>query len=215
MANDARALYVSTADTAVQLLSDPAVARAWDAPSALPEFSVRGLAGHLAAQIFAIPAVLSATDEPGEPIPVVDYYRRAKWREPEVDLQDPSKLKARESGESHAADGHPALVERSAAAARAAAEALAAEPADRVVALPWAGASLTLDDFATTRLLELAIHCDDLAVSVGIDTPPLDPAAALAVIDILTRLSLDRHGPTPLLRALSRAERAPADITAM
>jgi hypothetical protein len=37
----------------------------------------------------------------------------------------------------------------------------------------------------------------------------LDPVFAL-----LTRLAVRRHGPTALLRALSRSERAPATIAA-
>jgi hypothetical protein len=34
------------------------------------------------------------------------------------------------------------------------------------------------------------------------------------VIDLLARLAVRRHGPTAVLRALSRAERAPGTISA-
>jgi len=51
-------------------------------------------------------------------------------------------------------------------------------------------------------------------VSVGVETPPVPPAAVERVVDLLSRLAVRRHGPTAVLRALSRAERAPRTITA-
>jgi hypothetical protein len=73
---------------------------------------------------------------------------------------------------------------------------------------------MRLDDLLVTRMMELAVHADDLAVSVGIETPALPPTSVETVVDLLSRLALRRHGPTAVLRALSRAERAPATITA-
>ncbi|WP_220182723.1 hypothetical protein [Sphaerisporangium album] len=64
-------------------------------------------------------------------------------------------------------------------------------------------------------MMELAVHSDDLAVSVGVPTPPLDPGAVDTVIGLLSRLAVRRHGPVNVLRALSRAERAPALINAI
>jgi hypothetical protein len=62
--------------------------------------------------------------------------------------------------------------------------------------------------------MELAVHSDDLAASVGVPTPELPPAAAELVLGLLTQLSIRRHGATAVLRTLSRAERAPGTITA-
>jgi hypothetical protein len=84
-----------------------------------------------------------------------------------------------------------------------------------VVGLPWAGWSLTLDDFLVTRMLEITAHCDDLAVSVGVATPPLPASVTEPVLDLLCRLAVHRHGVIAVLRALSRAERAPATIAAI
>jgi len=83
------------------------------------------------------------------------------------------------------------------------------------VHVPWGPWALSLDDFLTTRLLEIAVHCDDLAVSVGVPTPPLDPPALDPVLALLTRLAVRRHGQAAVLRAFSRAERAPATIAAI
>ncbi|WP_230205174.1 hypothetical protein [Parafrankia elaeagni] len=74
---------------------------------------------------------------------------------------------------------------------------------------------LSLDDFLATRILEIAVHSDDLAVSVDVPTPALPVPATDAVLALLTRLAAHRHGPTAVLRAFSRAERAPTTITAI
>jgi hypothetical protein len=73
---------------------------------------------------------------------------------------------------------------------------------------------MTVDDLLITRMMELAVHSDDLAVSVGIATPALPQSAVDTVVDLLSRLAVRRHGPTAVLRALSRAERAPDTIAA-
>lgn len=64
-------------------------------------------------------------------------------------------------------------------------------------------------------MLELAVHCDDLAHSVGLPTPQLPAPAVETVVDLLSRIALRRHGATNVLRALSRSERAPASISAL
>ena len=54
--------FLDSAAVAVALLADPAVAAAWDQASALAEFTVRGLAGHLARQVIVVRELLA--DEP-------------------------------------------------------------------------------------------------------------------------------------------------------
>ncbi len=88
-------------------------------------------------------------------------------------------------------------------------------PGDAAVFIPWGGWALTLNDFLVTRMMELAVHMDDLAVSVGITTPEIAGAAFEPVLTLLTHLSVRRHGQAALLRALSRVERAPSAINAL
>ena len=89
-------------------------------------------------------------------------------------------------------------------------------PDEELVALPWIkDRVMTLEDFLTTRLLELVIHTDDLAVSVGVPTPQAPDSAYERVIALLTQLAVRRHGQVAVLRALSRAERAPESISAL
>jgi hypothetical protein len=57
-----------------------------------------------------------------------------------------------------------------------------AEPADRVVLLPWGPWSLTLDDMLITRIMEIAVHGDDLAYTVGSLDLQLPEATRLATL---------------------------------
>ncbi|MFC7483163.1 hypothetical protein ACFQX7_28525 [Luedemannella flava] len=59
------------------------------------------------------------------------------------------------------------------------------------------------------------MHNDDLAVSVGIDAPAQPDEVLEPVFALLTKLAVKQHGATAVLRALSRAERAPATIAAI
>jgi hypothetical protein len=82
------------------------------------------------------------------------------------------------------------------------------------VHLPTWDWTLSLDDFLLSRSVELLAHVDDLAVSIGVPTPEPPATVTDAVLALLTRLSTRRHGPTAVLRALTRAERSPATIVA-
>lgn len=208
-----RDAYLDAAASAGTLLRDPAVAAAWDRPSALAEFSVRGLAGHLAAQVFIVKPALAEplSDEPA--IGLLDHYGRAKWLG--ADINDEVNVDIRAGGERQAAGGPAELVARVDATIEELTRVLRAQPSARVVTVPWTGWSLRLDDFLTTRLMEIAVHSDDLAVSVGVPAPELPLAALDPVVVLLSRLALRRHGQAALLRALSRAERAPAAIAAL
>nr|WP_307825720.1 hypothetical protein [Streptomyces sp. MBT33] len=86
-------------------------------------------------------------------------------------------------------------------------------PAERPVHMAtWGEWSLELDDLLLTRTMELVVHSDDLACSVGLPSPGFPESVTAPVIDLLTRLAVRRHGPADVVRALSRAERAPASI---
>jgi hypothetical protein len=204
--------FLAVGASAARLLREPAVAEAWSEPSALPEFGVGGLAGHLAYQVLAIPEIVTAPIPEEPTISVLDHYARVEWID--ADLQDDISIRIRNGGEQIAADGPVVLADR----LDAALEQLHRELptiANRPVRIPlWGPWSLTLDDMLLTRLMELAVHSDDLAVSVALPTPPLPPSAVESVVALLTQLSLRRHGATAVLRALTRAERAPRTITA-
>jgi hypothetical protein len=204
--------FLAAADVAAQLLHDPAVADAWQRPSALPEFSVAGLAGHLAFQVLAIPEIIAAPIPVEETVPVLEHYARVVWID--AGLDDDISVRIRTSGEQIAAEGPAELAVRVDSVIhdlRASLPAASNRPVRIALWGPW---SLRLDDMVLTRTMELVVHTDDLAVSVDLPTPEFPAAVTESVVDLLTRLSVRRHGPTAVLRALSRAERAPTTITA-
>jgi hypothetical protein len=204
--------YLEAASATADLLAAPQVARDWSRPSALDKMSVGGLAAHLGLQVVNVPPALDQAVPEEAPLGLLEHYARVAWLGAEVDSDANSGIRA--GSEEQAAAGAAALVTRVRAAVEELRSRLAAEPPGRVVRLPWTGWSLALDDLLVTRMMEIAVHADDLAVSVGVEPPPLPDAVLEPVLDLLTRLSVRRHGPTAVLRALSRAERAPASVSA-
>ncbi|MEV0714892.1 maleylpyruvate isomerase N-terminal domain-containing protein [Asanoa sp. NPDC050611] len=205
-----RRAYTGAARVAATLLADPAVAAAWDRPSALDRYAVSGLCGHLAGQIFFAENALAGPEPDTAPIPLLDYYARVSWMTSDHDSA--AHVRIRQGSERAAAAGAVALAGRARAATDRLPAVFAATPAERLVQLPTWRWSLTFDDFLLSRLVELAVHIDDVAVSVGRPTPPLPQEVTGPVLDLLTRLAVDRHGPVGVQRALTRAERAPVTI---
>jgi hypothetical protein len=208
-----RELYLEVADAAARLLAAPQVAARWEEPSALAQLSVKGLAGHLAGQIFFIPAVL-AEPVPAEPVITLhEYYARSSWIG--SDLETDFNRGIRAAGERDAAHGPAELAARAAECVKDLRGFLPAAPDRPVRRGSWGAWSISLDSFVTSRMLELVVHSDDLAYSVGAPTPDFPGAAVETVVDVLSRIAIRRHGAVDVLRALSRAERAPASINAL
>lgn len=205
--------YLFAADRAVDLLGRPEVAAGWRQPSALAQMSVAALAGHLAYQIFSVDPALVGPASPRLTIPLAEHYARAAWIGAPLDGEANAGI--RDRGEQVAAEGAEALHEHAAGVLAAQVTELAKHTGDEAVFLPQTGWALTLDDFLVTRLLELAVHMDDLAVSIGLPTPELPDAAFDPVLILLARLAAARHGQPAMLRALARQERAPAAINAI
>ncbi|GLZ78600.1 hypothetical protein Afil01_34070 [Actinorhabdospora filicis] len=209
--NPTRTAYLTAADIALALLADDAVAATWERPSALAEFGVAGLAGHLAYQVSSVPEIMAEPVPGGEPRTLLGHYESAAWIDADIDHEVMTGI--RRSSEDRAAIGHDALVKAVTADLATVRADLATAGEDRQIHLAgrW---SLTLDDFLVTRTMELVVHSDDLAVSVGVATPEFPDDVTEPVIDLLARLSVKRRGALPLVRALSRAERAPETVTA-
>ncbi len=207
-----RQQFLIAAEAAARLLAHPQVDRQWNQPSALADFTVRGLAGHLALQILYVPRSLAAELPHGRPVTLAEHYSRAAWIG--AGLSDDANVAIRQVGEETAPGTAAQLAATATATINVLRDRLQLELAERVVFLPWAQRMLTLDDFLLTRLMELAVHSDDLAVSVHVPTPVLSAEALEPVLELLTALAVRRHGPLPILRALTRQERAPLSIAA-
>jgi uncharacterized protein (TIGR03083 family) len=206
-----REAFLVAGHSAAALLRLPQVEQCWARPSALAEFSVSGLCGHLANQVINASAVLDREPLDEAPIPLLQHYFKGSWMG--APIGDDVNVQIRATGEQVAGDGPADLAARLEQHLESLRRKLPREPEDRIV--PVGGRwNLRLDDYLVTRMMELAVHSDDVAVSVGVDPPPLPPTVLDPVLDLLTRLSLHKHGQAAMLRALTRKERAPADITA-
>ncbi|MDQ3941159.1 MAG: maleylpyruvate isomerase N-terminal domain-containing protein, partial [Actinomycetota bacterium] len=146
--NDVRRTFLDTSAISADVLSSPEVARRWDEASALPEFTVRGLAGHLARATIAVEHYLDQAEGDGsDPISAAQYYSQA--------IEDPDIHSAfhqaiRERGEQTAAGGPDATAERLRSSRVRLEGRLEREPADRLVTV-YKGLILRLDDYLVTR----------------------------------------------------------------
>jgi uncharacterized protein (TIGR03083 family) len=204
--------FVAAVDSVVELVGRPEVTAGWEAPSALAEWTVGGLAGHLAGQAFAGVSLIEADPSDLEPISLDEHYERASWIGAAVD--DEVSVDIRSGGDANAEAGPQALLARLAEARDRLPELLAGTTSDRPVLVPWQGWALRRDDFLVMRMMEITVHSDDVAASVGITAPSLPAPVLDPVLALLTRLAVRRHGQSAVVAALSRAERAPGAINA-
>lgn len=203
--------YLATARAAVALLRTPGLAHHWTAPSALPEYRISGLAGHLAmAAVFRVADWLDADVPDQAPVDAASYFAAAgpPGRPPD----DPLHARLRELGEQSAGEGPHDLATRAERTLAELTRTLPTLPPDRLV---FANRFvLRLDQWLLTRMIELAVHMDDLAVSIDVPTPELPHDAADLVLTTLVRIAAKHHGTVAVLRALSRRERAAVTVSA-
>ena len=186
------------------LLVAPEIASAWDYPSALPGLSVGALTAHLA---YAVGSVDSHLDRPwpegAEPIDVVAYYLQTLHGQ--ADSESVRDATAARDAE-RASAGPLAVLSKFDEVVERLNARLPHESPDRLMRVPI-GRCMRLDEFLTTRLLEVVVHADDLATSVG-RTPPTFPAeCADIVINLLVEMSRRRHGDPAVIRGFTRHER--------
>ncbi|MFC7491768.1 MULTISPECIES: maleylpyruvate isomerase N-terminal domain-containing protein [unclassified Knoellia] len=211
--DDAATAYLACASVSLDLASRDEVAAAWTHESSCEGMTVGGLVDHLLAQLRHVAQGLRVPAAPEAPVVgLLDHYSQAPWVAASREgVLDPDQ---NDTNNSAAEAGFDAVL----AAARSEREALpallAAPRSPDVIHIPWQGWSLATPDFLTTRMMELVVHGDDLAASVGVDTPEHDPAVVAAVLGLLADVSLARHGQVALVRALSRPQRSTGDVSA-
>jgi hypothetical protein len=203
--------YLATAQVAAALLREPGIGHHWSDSSALPEYRISGLAGHLAsATVLRVAEALDAEVPDQEPVDAVQYFASAYVPGPSP--HHPAHQRIRGIAEDVAADGQDDLLGRFDATLGDLARRLPTESPDRLVFATQR--VLRLDQWLLTRLIELAVHMDDLAVSVDVETPTLPPEAGDLVLTALVRIAAAHYGEVPVLRSLSRRERAAVTISA-
>ncbi|MGH3406674.1 MAG: maleylpyruvate isomerase N-terminal domain-containing protein [Streptosporangiaceae bacterium] len=198
------AIFPLAAEIALGLIRHDEAGDQWLMPSVLPQMSIGALACHLGRQVVRAAELLPVTTDAPMLESADAHYRRAGWvmssspDDPEND---------RSTDDAEAALGAAALVDRTARALDTVRHLLSAGAARDVVSIPWQGWSLRRDDFLLTRMLEIVVHTDDLALSAGVRTPRFPAEVFAPVQDLVVRLAVRRHGQSAVISVLTRSER--------
>lgn len=199
------ASFPIAAALAGELIQRAEVSDQWIRASVLPKMSVGALACHLGRQPVRAAELLPVATGTAPLDSVDEHYGRAAWVT-STSPDDPPNDRGVDDAE--AALGPAQLHTRVAGALDAVRGLLAEGAACEVVSIPWQGWSLRRDDFLLTRMLEIVVHANDLALSLGIPTPRFPDEVFVPVRDLLVRLAVGRHGQSAVISALTRSERS-------
>lgn len=202
-----RQMVIDTSAVAADLVGSDPVRDQWNEASALEGMTVGALAAHLVRATGAVLAYLDRT--PADRKPDGELLTKATYFHAAID--SPIHERIREVSAEEADAGFERVSARATEVAEELAARLPVEPEDRLVAA-LGGRMLTLDDFCRTRMIEIGMHIDDLAVSVGVPTPELSANVTAEVIDIVVGIARNLHGDWAVIHALARAERSQADV---
>lgn len=203
---DVRAIFLDSAAAAVDTFADPAVAAAWDRDSVLEGMTVGALVAHAARALSTVRRYLGG-EAPPHDAPHFDAPGYILSVLPDTD---------------RTSDTNRAVLDRAVAAAESGRDAVVREAADDLDALRRTlphlserhilavldGVVLLLDEYLTTRIVELVVHHDDIEASVEEATRRELPDQAGAVaVGILAEVARRRTSTTAMITALSRRER--------
>lgn len=204
-----RLAFFASAAEARRLLADPAVGHRWGDPSALEQMTIGDLCGHLMRAATNVVRYLSEPEGAGGPLLDAPGYLLSidglsGPEGPDLDSQLHSVIRHRAAVD--AAEGAESVLARWDGAIEDLTRRLGAEPATRVVTV-LDGRRMLVDDYLVTRLLEMLVHSDDLAVSLELPYPDFPSTAWHPVLECLTDVAIRRHGPLAVARAMTRTER--------
>ena len=206
--------YLLAADAALELIGHVEVMQRWEEPSALEQMTVGALATHLGSQVLSVHAAMTTGQgvTAQKPVSLLEHYDLVAWVR--ADLDDEANVTIRDRAAAGARDGHGALVASVQGALgdlRTAFAKAELPPGIRNPSWEWA---LSFEDFLVTRMMEIVVHADDLAVSVDVVPQELSELVIGPVLALLVGISMSRHGQAAVVRTLSRRERAPGSISA-
>ncbi len=201
-------LFFAGARTIVGAIAEPVVQAAWDQPSVLEEQQVSSLAGHLARSgIWVVAEYLRSGTVTGPP----DFASAAEYFAAVAVGAGPDARKSvRDRGAAIAELGRDEILRRCHEELRWLEAELGRLPAGQLIAV-IAGKVMTVRDYLATRVVEQAVHLDDLARSVGREPWPLPSEHQALAISVGTDIARDVHGPEATVRALYR--RGFAEVT--
>lgn len=198
---DVRAVFLECLASFRGLAGEDDVVQAWNEPSVVADYTIGALVGHVLSTSVAVERYLDVPSPLSAATMRVGYYGAM----PDPVSHDEVHAGIRERGARLAEQGHDVLMARFDAAIRGLGERLAAEPSDRVVEV-MGGATMRLDDYLETRVVELVVHGDDLATTLHLAAK--FPASGVALtVEHLVEVARRRHGDLAVMRALARRER--------
>jgi hypothetical protein len=187
-----RSAVAAAVDQIADLVGSAEVADTWRQESALPGMTVGGLARHLVSQAeCAVEFLITPGPPHAQVLTLVGHYDRVDWWHAPVDAAENTSIRDDFNQMGSAID--------------------AAGPATYV---PWQDCAMPTDDFLVVRLMEIVVHADDLACSVGVATPAFGAEVLEPVLALLAALAARRRGQDAVLRALSRHERSVGSVSA-
>ena len=185
-------LWAGSANAALSLVEDARVQARWTEPSSLPLMTVGALAGHLLhSGILIVDESLAIAAVPvGKPQTAA---RLLSWTP--LEGESPVHDGVRTVAESYAVEGCGELVARVRASLQRCEARLADASPSLVLAFSaYPSLSMTLFELLRTRILELVVHGDDLAHSVGIEQLPFERDALDLACRLGVDINLERYG---------------------
>jgi hypothetical protein len=209
--------FFSVAGPAQGLLASPEIAACWDHPSALADYTVAGLAGHLLRAIGRTESLLEAPEPTGAEIIGLSAFFGAVRIDGPTDRDSDLHRAIRRDGEAAAEAGPAALADGFGRLLDRLGKVLAGARPDRLVpVLTVPGAATTLEQYLRSRIVEVIVRVDDLAASAGVTAPEPETGPASIAIGVLVELARAHNGDLRVIRALARRERAePEDLWAL
>ena len=206
MSVEIRSAFLQASESVVQLLGRREVGDRWEDESVLPQMTIKGLAGHLARAILQVEWFLDMPQPDEPPVTAVQYYAELQGVD---DVDSELNVGVRARGEETSQGGWARLyLDTGNALDRLETRLPDVPPETKVLAF---GRALPIDEYLKTRLIELTVHIDDLALSLGIEPPALPEAATTYAIAVLVGVARARNGDQAVLRALTRRERDEAN----
>jgi hypothetical protein len=198
----------------LELVARPEVAQKWNEPSTLESWSVQTLVGHA---VGPLDLIITDCEQPEPATPrfrgIVEYTRMARLeRREDLELEGHQLIKV--MADKRAAKGPAHVLEMASRWVEELKWMLPAMDPNKHVYLPrmppMAG---SLAMMVMNRTMELTVHMDDLAVSVGVPTPPIRPEAGAMALTVLMSVARRANTDLEILRAMARGERAKPNAT--
>ena len=209
--DDVAQSFREAAEAFGEIVARPEVGKSWEQPSALEGYSVGGIVAHVNAGIGWLGPLLDAPAQsdvrPSTRNDLLRFFHGLKL-DPNDATRNPVHDVLRDKFERAASHGWESNRDKYLGLVETLTSRLEGESAERLVDLrPFEPLVLRLGDFLPTRILELVVHADDLATSVGIDAH-LPESAATTTIDLMLDIARTGHGDLAVVRAHARRERA-------